>query len=109
MAVAVEIALKADGQALIVDAPPVLADAAIDTIVASVELSSAWEGLAPTLLCRNCASGGTHSASIAEGAAVVPSAALSAAGTVEIAIVGYDGSRRLTTESKTIKLHESGV
>lgn len=106
---AVEITLSADGQALTVDAPPVLADAAVNTIHANVTLSEEWSGLVPVLACRNCTTGAVCSAEINSGAAIVPAAALTDAGAIEVAIIAQSGDKRLTTQAVTLPLHESNI
>lgn len=108
MAARVEIALTANGQALEVSAP-VLADAAHNTIAARVALSEEWDGLKVTLAARNAETRKAYGSEVVQGAAVMPSAAVSDAGAVEVALIGYNGAQRLTTESRIITLHESGV
>lgn len=109
MAGYVEMTVRANGQALEVLAPDVLASAVVNKIKANVELSSEWSGLDAKLAVRNCETGWTHTAEIAAGVAVVPSAALCEAGYIQVAVIAQNGSKRLTTEPVKLCLFDSGL
>lgn len=108
MAQNVHVVLKAEGQGLEVQAPPVLASAAVDHIVFDVTLSEEWSGFAEyyvmvrnKVVVRGCA--------ISDGVAVASGDAIAKAGAIEVSIMARDDERRMTTESVAIILRNSGL
>lgn len=108
MAQNVHVALKAEGQGLEVQAPPVLASAAVNHIVFDVTLSDEWAGFAEyyvmvrnSVVVRGCA--------ISDGVAVASGEVIAKSGAIEVSIMARGEAGRLTTESATIKLRNSGL
>lgn len=103
----VHVALNADGQRLEVQAPPVLANGAIDRLLFDVSTSEHWEGLEIYVVLRG--SGGSSACKVEHGSAVADAATVSAAGFLEVALAGYAPGRRLTTQRVTMRLANSGL
>lgn len=108
MAQNVHVALKAEGQGLEVQAPPVLASAAVNHIVFDVTLSDEWAGFSEyyvmvrnSVVVRGCA--------INDGVAVASGDAIAKAGAIEVSIMARGDGKRLTTESVAITLKSSGL
>ena len=108
MARYVHVALTADGQGLEVQAPPVLASAAVDYIVFDVSLSHEWDGFAEYYVMvrnRHVVKG----CKIIDGVSSAPAEVFKEAGAVEVSIMARDGARRLTTESVVLALKDSNL
>ena len=103
----VHVALTADGQRLEVQAPPVLANGAVDRLRFDVTVSEHWDGLELYVVLRG--RGGCHACKVEQGAAVADAASVSAAGFLEVALAGYAPGRRLTTQRVTMRLANSGL
>lgn len=103
----VHVALIADGQRLEVQAPPVLANGAINRVRFDVTASEHWEGLEIYVVLRG--RGGCRACKVEQGAAVADAAAISEAGFLEVALAGYAPGRRLTTQRVTMRLENSGL
>ena len=92
MAQNVHVALKAEGQGLEVQAPPVLASAAVDHIVFDVTFSEEWSGFAEyyvmvrnKVVVRGCA--------VNNGVAVASGDVIARAGAIEVSIMARDDAR----------------
>jgi hypothetical protein len=108
MARYVHIALAAEGQGLEVQAPPVLASAAVDYMVFDVSLSHEWDGFAEYYVMvrnRHVVKG----CKIIDGVSSVPAEVVAKAGAVEVSIMARDGDKRLTTESVVLTLKDSNL
>ena len=106
----VHVALRADGQGLsIVEAPPVMANGAIDRVSFDLSLSDEWEGLGRCYVMLRRSGGLTRACEAIGGVAIADAEALSGAGPVEIAVVAEGDGKRLTTERVILPLYESGV
>ena len=103
----VHVALTADGQRLEVQAPPVLANGAVNRLRFDVTVSEHWEGLELYVVLRG--RGGCHACKVEQGSAVADAAAVSAAGFLEVALAGYAQESRLTTQRVTMRLANSGL
>ena len=103
----VHVALTADGQRLVVQSPPVLANGAINRLRFEVSTSEHWEGLELYVVIRG--RGGCCACKVEQGAAVADAASVSAAGFLEVALAGYAPGRRLTTQRVTMRLANSGL
>ena len=107
MAQNVHVALKAEGQGLGVQAPPVLASAAVDHIVFDVTFSEEWSGFAEYfVMVRNGRV--VRGCKVENGAAIAAGEVIAKAGAIEVSIMARDDARRLTTESVAITLKNSG-
>ena len=108
MARYVHIALAADGQGLEVQAPSVLASAAVDYIVFDVSLSREWGGFSEYYVMvrnRHVVKG----CEVINGVASVPAEVVAKAGAVEVSIMARDGAERLTTESVFLTFKDSKI
>ena len=103
----VHVALRADGQGLQVQAPPVIASGARNRLRFDVSTSEHWEGLEVYVVLRG--RGGCRACKVEDGAAIADAAAVSAAGFLEVALAGYAPGRRLTTQRVTMRLANSGL
>lgn len=103
----VHVALNADGQRLEVQAPPVLANGAVNRLRFDVSVSEHWDGLEIYVVIRG--RGGCRACKVEQGSAVADAAAVSAAGFLEVALAGYSPGRRLTTQRVTMRLNDSGL
>ena len=103
----VHVALNANGQRLEVQAPPVLANGAINRLRFDVSTSEHWEGLELYVVIRG--RGGCRACKVEQGSAVADADAVSAAGFLEVALAGYAPGRRLTTQRVTMRLANSGL
>lgn len=103
----VHVALRADGQGLQVQAPPVIASGARNRLRFDVSTSEHWEGLEVYVVIRG--RGGFRACKVEHGSAVADAAAVSAAGFLEVALAGYAPGRRLTTQRVTMRLANSGL
>ena len=103
----VHVALIADGQRLEVQAPPVLANGAVDRLRFDVTVSEHWEGLELYVVLRG--RGGYHACKVEQRSAVADAASVSAAGFLDVALAGYAPGRRLTTQRVTMRLANSGL
>lgn len=103
----VHVALMADGQRLDVQAPPVIANGAIDRLLFDVSVSEHWDGLEIYVVIRG--RGGCRACKVEHGSAIADAAAISEAGFLEVALAGYAPGRRLTTQRVTMRLANSGL
>ena len=103
----VHVALNANGQRLEVQAPPVLANGAINRLRFDVSTSEHWDGLELYVVIRG--RGGCRACKVEQGSAVADADAVSAAGFLEVALAGYAQGRRLTTQRVTMRLANSGL
>lgn len=107
MAQNVHVALIAEGQGLEVQAPPVLASAAVNRIVFDVSLSEEWSGFAEYyVMVRNGFV--VRGCKVEGGAAIAAGEVIAKAGAIKVSIMARDDARRLTTKSVAITLKNSG-
>ena len=103
----VHVALRADGQGLQVQDPPVIASGARNRLRFDVSASDHWEGLELYVVLRG--RGGCSACKVEQGTAVADASAVSVAGFLEVALAGYAPGRRLTTQRVTMRLANSGL
>ena len=106
----VHVSLRAEGQGLsIVEAPPVMANGAIDRISFDLSLSDEWEGLGHCYVLLRRSGGLTRACKAIGGVAIADADALAGAGNVEVAVMAEGSGKRLTTERVILPLYESGI
>ena len=104
----VHITLKAKGQALLYEAPPILASGAINKITFDLVLSEEWSGFRDYYVIMR-RSGVVRACRVSNGSAIADSEAIAGAGALEVSILAEKPGARITTERVILKLKDSGI